>query len=128
MRGRNAAGVWSVLLTRFSYQGMVVRQHLNLRGTHYYADMRMDDPIPTFAYFITQLKEVHPDLAYLHVVEDRFDEGLIVPEIEKVSKSNPLSDHFTLRKFCLPRPTTSFVKYGSRVLLSVPLDILQSWL
>lgn len=35
--------------------------------------MRMDDPLPTFAYLATQLRDQHPDLAYLHVVEPRID-------------------------------------------------------
>ena len=30
------------------------------------ADMRMDDPVPTFTYVVEQLKARHPKLAYLH--------------------------------------------------------------
>lgn len=33
--------------------------------------MGMDDPIPTFSYFIQQIVDKHPNLAYLHVVEPR---------------------------------------------------------
>ena len=33
--------------------------------------MGMDDPKPTFAYFVSQAKERFPDLAYLHAVEPR---------------------------------------------------------
>ena len=33
--------------------------------------MRMEDPKPTFAYFISQAKERFPDLAYLHASEPR---------------------------------------------------------
>ena len=33
--------------------------------------MRMENPEPTFAYFVSQAKERFPDLAYLHVVESR---------------------------------------------------------
>ncbi|KAF9650567.1 NADH:flavin oxidoreductase/NADH oxidase [Thelephora ganbajun] len=32
---------------------------------------RMEDPKPTFAYFVSQVKERFPSLAYLHVVEPR---------------------------------------------------------
>ncbi len=32
-------------------------------------DMRMEDPIPTFTYLISQVIERHPDIAYLSVVE-----------------------------------------------------------
>ncbi|KAJ3769554.1 hypothetical protein FB446DRAFT_693394 [Lentinula raphanica] len=34
-------------------------------------DMGMKDPIPTFAYLISQLKEKHPNLAYLHFIQSR---------------------------------------------------------
>lgn len=33
----------------------------------------MSDPKPTFSHFVTKLREQHPDLAYLHVVEPRDD-------------------------------------------------------
>ena len=33
--------------------------------------MRMEDPTPGFAYFVSQAKERFPDLAYLHVIEPR---------------------------------------------------------
>ncbi|KAJ7293870.1 hypothetical protein C8J57DRAFT_1444943 [Mycena rebaudengoi] len=38
-----------------------------------YLDMhfKFDDPKPTYTYFVTQLRERYPDLAYLHVVEPR---------------------------------------------------------
>ncbi|KAI0076949.1 FMN-linked oxidoreductase [Panus rudis PR-1116 ss-1] len=38
-----------------------------------YQDMRMKDPMPTFSYLVNKIKEVHPDLAYIHVVEPRVD-------------------------------------------------------
>jgi NADPH2 dehydrogenase len=34
-------------------------------------DMRMADPKPTFAHLITQLRDQHSDLAYIHIIEDR---------------------------------------------------------
>ena len=34
-------------------------------------DMKMPDPRPTFAYLATALRDKHPKLAYLHVVESR---------------------------------------------------------
>ena len=33
--------------------------------------MHMKDPQPTFAYFVSELREMHPRLAYLHVTEPR---------------------------------------------------------
>ena len=39
-------------------------------------DMGMNDPIPTFAYFISELKSRYPSLAYLHVTEPRVSGGV----------------------------------------------------
>ncbi|CAL1694337.1 unnamed protein product [Somion occarium] len=36
-----------------------------------YGDMRMKDPIPTFKYYVSRIKELYPELAYIHVVEPR---------------------------------------------------------
>ncbi|KAF7304144.1 Oxidored-FMN domain-containing protein [Mycena indigotica] len=36
-------------------------------------DMYFEDPIPTYTYLVTQLRDRFPDLAYLAVVEPRFD-------------------------------------------------------
>ena len=33
----------------------------------------MKDPKPTFRYFAQQLKETHPKLSYIHIVEPRVD-------------------------------------------------------
>ncbi|KAJ7248501.1 hypothetical protein C8J57DRAFT_1522464 [Mycena rebaudengoi] len=38
-----------------------------------YLDMHFDDPKPTYAHLVTQLRARYPDLAYLHVVEPRVD-------------------------------------------------------
>jgi NADPH2 dehydrogenase len=32
-------------------------------------DMRMPDPIPTFAEVVTRIRDDHPDFAYVHVLE-----------------------------------------------------------
>lgn len=42
----------------------------------------MKDPIPTFTYLVRKIKESHPDLAWIHVVEPRVtghDEREILP-------------------------------------------------
>ena len=36
----------------------------------------MDDPKPTFAYFVSQVKERFPGLAYLHAVEPLVEPGV----------------------------------------------------
>lgn len=33
----------------------------------------MADPIPTYTYLVTELGKKHPKLAYIHLVEPRFD-------------------------------------------------------
>ncbi|KAJ7146477.1 hypothetical protein C8R44DRAFT_600641 [Mycena epipterygia] len=38
-----------------------------------YLDMQFDNPKPTYAHLFTQLRERHPDLAYVHAVEPRVD-------------------------------------------------------
>lgn len=35
--------------------------------------MGMKDPIPTYGYLVSQLRENHPNLAYIHVVEPRIN-------------------------------------------------------
>ncbi|KAJ3747485.1 NADH:flavin oxidoreductase/NADH oxidase [Lentinula detonsa] len=35
------------------------------------SDMGMKNPIPTYTYLISQLKEKHPNLAYLHLIQSR---------------------------------------------------------
>ncbi|KAF9020121.1 NADH:flavin oxidoreductase/NADH oxidase [Hymenopellis radicata] len=39
-----------------------------------FQDMRMKDPVPTFSYLASQLKERHPDLAYLHAETETHEE------------------------------------------------------
>ncbi|KAJ6541608.1 hypothetical protein B0H19DRAFT_1268590 [Mycena capillaripes] len=40
-----------------------------------YLDMHFDNPKPTYAHLVTELRERYPDFAYLHVVEPRADGG-----------------------------------------------------
>ncbi|KAK0187588.1 hypothetical protein F5146DRAFT_1141026 [Armillaria mellea] len=35
--------------------------------------MHMEDPIPTFSHLVLQVKELYPELAYIHVVKTRVD-------------------------------------------------------
>ncbi|KAF5383488.1 hypothetical protein D9757_006098 [Collybiopsis confluens] len=71
--------------------------------THF-NDMRMSDPIPTFSYLVSQLKDLYPKLAYLHVIE---------PGIEGSSYSestSSVSNDF-LREIWLPRPLITAGRY-----------------
>ncbi|KAJ7749822.1 hypothetical protein DFH07DRAFT_869171 [Mycena maculata] len=40
-----------------------------------FQDMGMRDPKPTFAYLVSQIKALHPDFAYIHLVEPRISGG-----------------------------------------------------
>ncbi len=60
----------------------------------------MKDPIPTFSYFVSQIKKEHPDLSYIHVVEPRID-GSETRNQEEYSSD--LSNDF-LRKIWAPKP------------------------
>lgn len=40
-----------------------------------YTDMKMSDPIPQYTHFITALRALHPNLAYLHLVEPESRHG-----------------------------------------------------
>lgn len=62
----------------------------------------MSDPKPTFAYMTQQLKECHPDLAYLHVVEPRISGS----EDESNSVDSTESNDF-IREIWSPRPLIS---------------------
>ncbi|KIK69105.1 hypothetical protein GYMLUDRAFT_153135 [Collybiopsis luxurians FD-317 M1] len=64
--------------------------------THY-KDMRMLDPIPTFSYLVSRLKDLHPKLAYLHVIEP----GVAGAAYEDDTSSS--SNDF-IRDIWLPRP------------------------
>jgi NADPH2 dehydrogenase len=50
--------------------------------------MRMADPLPTFAYLVAKLREAHPNLAYLHVVEPRADGGVTLAALLHQEDSN----------------------------------------
>ncbi|KAF5378539.1 hypothetical protein D9615_007079 [Tricholomella constricta] len=47
------------------------RTALRLTPWSRYQDMGMSDPVPQFTHFVTTLRDAHPTLAYLHVVEPR---------------------------------------------------------
>lgn len=47
-------------------------------------DMHMADPKPTFEHLVRRLGELHPDLAYIHLVEPRISgptESLIIRDV-----------------------------------------------
>ncbi|KAI0058462.1 hypothetical protein BV25DRAFT_1891339 [Artomyces pyxidatus] len=59
--------------------------------------MRMDDPVPTYSALVTRLRDAHPALAYLHVVEPRID-GIFTGNAEDDGQND------FLRAIWAPRP------------------------
>ncbi|SJL10816.1 related to NADH:flavin oxidoreductase/12-oxophytodienoate reductase [Armillaria ostoyae] len=67
------------------------------------AGMRMEDPIPTFSYLTTRVKELYPDFAFIHVVEARVDGFTdLSPEDIKEFETNDF-----IRKIWAPKPLIS---------------------
>ncbi|KAI0742943.1 NADH:flavin oxidoreductase/NADH oxidase [Daedaleopsis nitida] len=69
-----------------------------------FQDIRMEDPVPTFTYLVSQIVERYPDLAYLHVVEPGLSGS------EDIDARNGESNDF-LRKLWRPRPLISAGRY-----------------
>ncbi|KAI0058162.1 FMN-linked oxidoreductase [Artomyces pyxidatus] len=59
--------------------------------------MRMDDPVPTYSALVTRIRDAHPALAYLHVVEPRID-GVVTRDAEEGGQNE------FLRAIWAPRP------------------------
>jgi len=57
----------------------------------------MKEPIPQYTHFITHLKAVHPDLAYLHVIEPE------PAHSARQEDEEPESNDF-IRKLWVPKP------------------------
>ncbi|TFK62746.1 FMN-linked oxidoreductase, partial [Pluteus cervinus] len=64
-------------------------------------DMGMKGPIPQFTHVVTEIKQRHPDLAYIHVVESRVN-GQFEVTVVSASQSNDF-----IRYIWKPRPLIS---------------------
>ncbi|KAI0744501.1 NADH:flavin oxidoreductase/NADH oxidase [Earliella scabrosa] len=69
-----------------------------------FQDMRMEDPVLTFTYLVSQVLQRHPNMAYLHVVEPGVAGGVDISAHE--SESNDF-----LRQLWQPRPFISAGRY-----------------
>ena len=49
-----------------------VKFYISFLLTYFITDMHIEDPVPQYTYFVNKIKELFPDLAYLHVTEPRF--------------------------------------------------------
>ena len=70
--------------------------------------MRMEDPIPTFTYLVTQLRDLYPNLAYIHVVEPR-----IAGNIEESTETSPTDSNDFINEIWAPRPLITAGGYTS---------------
>lgn len=75
--------------------------------------MAMADPKPTFSYVVSKLRNQHPDLAYIHVVEPR-SQGTEVLESDSVPKGH---DNDFIREIWSPRPLLSAGGYTRELAL-----------
>jgi NADPH2 dehydrogenase len=93
-----------------SYQsGRGFCQVLARCSREYALDMRMEDPVPQFSYFIAQLAELHPSLAYIHLVEPGVDKLTTGFAPEDNVLETDTNDPF--RKIWAPRPFISCGNY-----------------
>ena len=73
---------------------------MNYKSHNLFLGMRMADPVPTFSYLISKIKDKHPNLAYIHSIEARVIANYDV-DAEKIS-DNETND--TFRKIWGERP------------------------
>ena len=66
----------------------------------FFIDMGMKDPLPTFAAFIERIRDEHPNLAYIHVIEPRVNNFNVV----SVTDENCAQSNEVLRKIWGDRP------------------------
>ncbi|KAL6298305.1 NADH:flavin oxidoreductase/NADH oxidase [Sparassis latifolia] len=71
-----------------------------------FQDMRMQDPVPTFKYVVSQIAELFPDIAYVHLVEP----------VSLIVRNSETNDYF--RKIWAPRPVISAGEYTRETALA----------
>ncbi|KAI0042559.1 NADH:flavin oxidoreductase/NADH oxidase [Auriscalpium vulgare] len=59
-----------------------------------FQDVGMDDPVPTFSTLVRRVRDTHPDLSYLHVIEPRID-GIFMRENDP---ANPIESNDFIRE------------------------------
>ncbi|KAH9056796.1 hypothetical protein EDB87DRAFT_1686814 [Lactarius vividus] len=69
-------------------------------GAERTADMGMKDPLPTFATFVERIRDEHPNLAYIHVIEPRVSNFTVAA----VTDENRVQSNEVLRKIWGDRP------------------------
>ncbi|KAI0065577.1 NADH:flavin oxidoreductase/NADH oxidase [Artomyces pyxidatus] len=72
-----------------------------------YQNMRMPDPIPTFSAFVERIRDAHPGLAFLHVVEPRIDGA----ETRAPEPGDEVEQNDFIREIWGPRPFLAAGKF-----------------
>jgi NADPH2 dehydrogenase len=91
------------------FQGKPFENVLESAFTNGYSDVKMDDPIPTYTYIVQQIKERHPNLAFLHLIEPRIAGSSDIDEL--ASRVDTLESNDFIRKIWAPRPIISAGAY-----------------
>ncbi|KAK0210089.1 hypothetical protein DFS33DRAFT_1402133 [Desarmillaria ectypa] len=80
-----------------------------------FQDMAMKDPKPTFAYLVSQIKEKHPDFAYIHVVEPR----IVGTSDRNLDDISAYEENDFLREIWVPKPVISAGGYDQATAITV---------
>ncbi|KAL1712792.1 hypothetical protein EV715DRAFT_213011 [Schizophyllum commune] len=88
---------------------------IRLSPWNQFQEMRMEDPIPQFTYFVKELKARHPDFAYIHLVEPR----VVGTENRDEKDIDPREQNDFLRDIWAPKPFISAGGYNRELALKV---------
>ncbi|KAF8309843.1 FMN-linked oxidoreductase [Clavulina sp. PMI_390] len=80
-----------------------------------YQEMRMTDPIPTFTYLIEQIKERHPSLMYLHMIEPNVFGGFSSEDSSTEYRASQGDSNDFAYKLWAPRPYITAGGYGNNL-------------
>ena len=75
--------------------------------------MGMEDPVPQYTHVVTRIRELYPELAYIHVIEPRAD-GDATREVVNASQSNQF-----IHDLWAPRPLISVGAFDRELGLAV---------
>ena len=68
----------------------------------------MDDPIPTFTYLVTELRNRYPNLAYIHIVEPR-----IAGSADETTETPAADSNDFIHEIWTPRPLITAGGYNT---------------
>ncbi|KAJ7595127.1 hypothetical protein C8J56DRAFT_928490 [Mycena floridula] len=77
-----------------------------------YQQMLMKDPIPTFSSFVSHIKDKHPNLSYIHVVEPRNDYMDSAVRFDRISVPKEKINNDFIRELWGNRPLISAGSYS----------------